>query len=365
MASINILAYFTEMSPKDQVDLALRFSTLVVTIIGLRYTLPLIRRKFSENQLNLLLGSAYSANRVVAKEALKLILKYVDESDGDPIPSVDILKTIVQDFDRLNEKATDCTSNVSTLVFTTNTCLRELVKFYNQKHDLYRFYDFLINLLERVIFLANNTVVNPKSFKLKKIRVAKKSIDRYVTANTYDQYKHIRLGLSIDPESAETLVFFGMIARYQLYDIGNFANQIFNSPSPWAKLMLMQKFYIPPILNYAGIGGTGIQYLMVGYKMFKDYNDPNADTIRCHYMIRRKQAILVTFETNVSAMFFDIFIESEIDMGASRQFSYNKNTHSVCFEFLHSEVSTFYTSHEKRIRKAILQEVNKIGNYKL
>lgn len=224
-----------------------------IALFGILMTLPILRKKLTENHITTTLNNIQSANSEIQSFNQKLIDKYIPLTySNDLLTKQDIENALIdlQEGFHLSQKAS---SDVTTLMFFIKTTIQGTIKHYDPKNSkLFStrgFLGFIIDNLELVNFYSTQVVQIPKSSKTKKSNLITKSLRKHVTHSDIVQYRHFKLGIIEDPDSAHFTMFCGKVNRNNHALLMRSAFQIYWSPNAIAKILFLNKIYAPSIIE--------------------------------------------------------------------------------------------------------------------
>lgn len=225
----------------------------IIAITGIIVAYPLLKKKLIENHITDALNIIQETNRSVLIDCHILIDKYVGFMSKEVLITKAEVEASFEDTLALNHKANLASSDVMTLLFYLKRTLQVFVSKYNQEEltflTSHRYYPFLIETLESVIFFCSKAVPAPISADTERINSIHEKIRKYVSHGEFYKYKDFNQGLFFESNSAHYLKLYQNVNNTIIPQLKRAAYQIHFEPAPVALLLHLQKIYAPLILE--------------------------------------------------------------------------------------------------------------------
>lgn len=224
-----------------------------IALLGIIVAVPILRKKLVASHITSKLNEIQTANSSVQSFNLELIDKYTPLTFSNDLLEPNDLKVLLLDLRKIFHISQKASSDVATLTFFLKTTLEGTIKHYDTKTSK-RFstrslLGFVIENLELINFYASQVVQVPKSSKTKGRDLINKKIKKYVTHSQIKQYKHFKLGIIEDANSAHFTLFSSSVNARNHILLMRATFQIYWSPNAIAKLLYLNKIYAPSILS--------------------------------------------------------------------------------------------------------------------
>ena len=255
-----------------------------IALFGILMTLPILRKKLIENHIITSLNEIHSANSEVLVFNQNLIDKYISYTYMDSKMSKQDIEIILKDIQKGFHLSQKASSDVVTLMYYLKNVVQNTVRNYDSNSlkclTSASFLGFIITILELVNFYTTQVVQIPKSSKTQSKNIIIKSLRRFVTYSNINQYKHFKLGIINDPDSAHFLIFCDKANKSGHPLLLRSTFQIHWNPNSIAKILYLEKIYAPSILeksvNNSMLGIERLVLYLVGFILQNQFSDnPN------------------------------------------------------------------------------------------
>lgn len=223
----------------------------LVALIGIWYTLPILRKKLVENHITTALSKIQVTNIEVQKANQKLIDKYLPLTYSWYRLNKNEIEAIFKKVIKVYYLSQEGSSDVVTVLFYLKITLQKVLKHFDDKSDIYSkdAYNLVINSLKLTNFYCTQVVQIPKSPEIEKRNIINEKIRKYVTFADYTKYKHFDQGVIHDPNSAHYTMFYERVRKGTNTLIKRSAFQIYKDVAPVAKTLYLDRIYAPLILE--------------------------------------------------------------------------------------------------------------------
>lgn len=257
----------------------------IVALIGIFLTLPILKKKLTENHITTKLNEIQAANSEMQAFNQRLIDKYLPLTYSDEFLSKKDIEGALLDLQKGFQISQKASSDVATLMFYLRATIYGVIKHYdaiNSKSFTTRvFLGFIMDNLELVNFYSTQVVQIPKSSKTQKSDLIIKPLRKYVSHSQVVQYRHFKFGVIDDPDSAHFTMFIGKVNRTKHALLMRSAFQIYRSPNAIAKLLYANKIYAPSCLSMPHedplFGTKSLDLYLIGFSTSNQISsDPEA-----------------------------------------------------------------------------------------
>lgn len=321
----------SEKSPtKEILDYLFKLLGPGVALFGIIATLPLLRKKLTENHISNELNNIQRSNSEIQKFNQELIDKYSPYTYTNEILNKDNLEIIYDDIQKVYKISLDASSDVSTLMFYIKRTLETSIRHYDKSAEIFstrNFFSFLINMLELVNFYSTQAVQIPKSSKVEKQDLIRESLKKYVTHSHILKYKYFKRGVIEDPNSAHFTLFSEKVNHTNISLLMRSIYQVYWRPNAIAKILYINKIYAPLIIKTPfekGIFGKEEKTLfLIGYNGQTSFgSDGEKKTIDLYYSNLEDNFHFTSTITPdiINSAYFDCYIiDSEFDFNNHTQ----------------------------------------------
>lgn len=259
----------------------------LVALTGIGLTIPILRKKLVENHITTKLNEIQTSNSEIQTFNQKLIDKVLPLTYSNEILRLTELENLITDLQKGFDISQKASSDVATLMYYLKTTLQGTTKHFDTKNSMLfstrGLIGFVIDNLEMVNFYSTQVVQVPKSPKTKERNLITRNIRKYVTHSKIVQYRHFKLGIIDDPDSAHFTMFSGKVNRTNHALLMRAAFQIYWSPNAIAKLLYLNKIYAPSKLTMTDdhplFGSKSLDLYLIGFSTSNQISkDPNAPT---------------------------------------------------------------------------------------
>ena len=247
-----------EMSISEYLSLIKEIVTIIGLALGIFWGFPILKKKLQEDHIKKLVDETQQSNKSIREECHKLIEKHSTKPYKNRRVDYKELQDIYLEIRNIDLKASDTSKEISSLVYLLKNTLQGVLRHYDPaKTSLLTstgLYNFYLSILSDIIFFATKVVTLPKKASTTKFRLINRSIEKFLTDNTFDKYKYFEIGLDIKVASPVTFLFFSRVNNYSEYLFQRAAYQIIINPAPITRLLYLQEIYLPVIgLDYGSL----------------------------------------------------------------------------------------------------------------
>jgi hypothetical protein len=351
-------------------DNIIKYTIEILTIVGLVFGLslgfPFLKRKLKEQQASKIIDDIFKANKVVKRECISLIDKYIFKTHESYILNKSELETILKDIMEIERHTFNSNSQVITLTFLSKKLIQILIKNYKIKQTISissrEIYNILIDLLSEIEFFAT-FVVNLKGFQFKSFKYAKKELRPYTSDYKFKKYKKAPQGLVYSSTSVITLKFFQIILKTNNYLISRSAYKIIGESSPIVRFLYLKKIYFPVVLESnedSPFWGDHALFL-VDFNFSTQLNSANnvRKIVKLTYsnLVDNYQFTKILKKDDIINKYHDGYISSEgVDLSKITSLS-KHNPESLCFVLEEAYLNDVFVKNIKKIRRKMKDEI--------
>lgn len=345
--------------------------TPISILLGLILGYPLIRKKLTEQYITKQFEIMDNSNREVRNKVIKLLDKYKVEYISNKL-SLEYIQEALDQITDLKHTAIDASPDVYRYVNLIHRMLANLAETYSRycvtKEVPHRNYKeqlstWLHNQLTEVFNYSKTIGIIPTGEILHKRRL-NSFLSKYVTRNYIDEIKDVSPNIEYYHSEAMLVLYYGKTINslsednFELYEAAYLAAP---SPSPFARLLLNNAIYLPPILQTKEklLLDYGKFYL-VGYKRKISTNlGSGQDSI--YYECCYSNTSNVSFVNCAVKTVADLekLSDAYLNMPFSVKNISNLAVHgeTICFKITLEEANKRFREVCKKLKKAIRKEV--------
>jgi len=338
------------------------FLPSVIAAVGLGLTIPILRKKLTENHITTALNNIHNANAEVQKYNQTLIDKYLLLTYKDNKLTKEDFENITKDVSEGFTLSQNASSDVTTLMYFLKITFQETSRQYDLTKPIIlsnRIYNLINDTLNLANFYSTQVVQIPISIKTEKKNLINDKIKKFVTHSDYLKYKHFNQGVIRDPRSAHFTLFYGMILNTGVPLIMRSAYQIFSHPNVIMHLLYAHSLYAAPILEKPSplpFFGTNKTLLhLIGFTKQTSFNGERSD----------EYVKLVYSNINNIFHFIGSMPSEEIKEYSDSYINTSGFKLDVCTNFKKEAIETITIKFEKELLENLFTQNKKIIKKKL
>lgn len=263
-------------------DIIQQLLVIAGLILGIVLGYPLLERGLRDDNIKEVLKDIQSSNIEAGRSSIEVIDYLIENADNSDFflekNNVEELRTKVKS---LYYEAFIASKEIATILSLLHELLIRLdrefgkTKSENIKIPKGRFYQFLINALQKVVFFATKAVVIPATSKTKDVSFLNEQLSAYVSDNEFKKFTDLERGATFNTTNAILINLLGEVNNLNEPIVSKSFAKIHLDPNAILRILHLYEVYLPTVIRSdktkSDFGGTASLYL-VSFELITEHH---------------------------------------------------------------------------------------------